>query len=283
MRPAISACVLTYNEESKIERCLRSLSWCDEILVVDSHSTDRTVELCRSFNAKVFHHEWLGYVGQRNLIRELAGCPWLLFIDSDEEVSPALRDEILAQFANGQPKYVGFEFPRMVFYVGKWIRHGEWYPDVKLRLFRKDVGRTEGIEPHDKVAVNGPVKRLSAPIYHYTYDDIHDHLDTINRFSTITARQRFTQENPLLWSDLLLRPFLRFLKGYVLKRGFMDGMHGLVIAILNSYGVFVKYAKLWELAKRRHSSFQQFPAPMQGLTDAAHPTASNSDQLKPGA
>jgi glycosyltransferase involved in cell wall biosynthesis len=258
-REKISACVITYNEEQKIARCLRSLSWCDEIVVLDSYSSDRTLEICRQFTDRIHQHEWMGYVGQRNIAREMATHPWILFLDADEEVSPRLRDEILREFRTGTGKTAGYEFPRLVYYLGRWILHGEWYPDVKLRLFRKEHGRSEGQEPHDRVEVNGPVRRLSAPIWHYTYDGIRDHLDTINRFSTITARQMLVAGKRFRWTDLLVRPVLRFLRGYLLRRGFRDGTPGLIIATINAYGVFVKYAKLWELWIRLRPGYRDLP------------------------
>lgn len=248
-REKISACVITFNEEVKIRRCLESLAWCDEIIVLDSHSTDKTVEICREFTDQVFQHAWMGYVGQRNLVRERAHHEWVLFLDADEEVSPALRDEILAEFHRGTGSIVGYEFPRQVWYANRWIRHGDWYPDVKLRLFRKQFGRTEGEEPHDHVVVTGPVKRLRSALWHYTYDDIQDHLRTLNRFTTITARERVIAGQGFRWSDVFLRPFLRFLRGYLLKGGFLDGGPGFIVSVINAFGVFVKYAKVWELAR----------------------------------
>ncbi len=250
MREKISACVITFNEEQKIRRCLASLTWCDELVVMDSFSTDRTVEICREFTDRVYQHQWLGYVGQRNLVRELATHPWILFLDADEEVSPGLRDEILARFERAPAACLGYEFPRLVYYLGRWIRHGEWYPDVKLRLFNKTYGRTEGEEPHDRVVVNGPVCRLRHPVFHYTYDDVRDHLDTLNRFSSISAQQKFIAGSRFHWHDLLFRPVFRFFKGYVLRAGFLDGMPGFLIAVLNGYAAFVKYVKLWELWHR---------------------------------
>ncbi|MBW7908525.1 MAG: glycosyltransferase family 2 protein [Kiritimatiellae bacterium] len=263
-RERISACVIVFNEEKKIRRCLESLTWCDEIVVLDSYSTDNTVEICREYTDRIFLHVWLGYVGQRNKVRTLARYNWILNIDSDEEISPGLRDEILAEFDSGTPQHLGYEFPRQVYYLGKWIHHGEWYPDAKLRLFHKDFGRSEGEEPHDKVVVNGPIKRLKNPLWHYTYDDLRDHLDTLDRFSTISARQKFVQDPRARPMDLLTRPPLRFLKGYILKHGFLDGWHGLIIAITSSFGVFMKYAKLWELALRKKQAFRQFPDPGTG-------------------
>ena len=259
MREKISACVICYNEERKIRRCLESLKWCDEIVVMDSFSTDQTVSICREFTDRVYQHEWMGYVGQRNVVRELAAYPWILFLDSDEEVSPALRDEIIAEFSRGGGRYVGYEFPRQVYYLGKWIRHGEWYPDIKLRLFKKDLGRTEGQEPHDKVVVSGQVKRLKAPIWHYTYDDLRDHLETVNRFSTITAQQKFVQGTKFRWTDLLLRPLLRFFKGYLLRGGFLDGWRGFIIAYISSFGVFIKYAKILALYWKQSKDYSDLP------------------------
>ena len=250
MREKISACITTLNEELNIERCLTSLSWCDEIIVVDSFSSDRTVELSRKYTPHVHQHEWLGYIGQKNLARKLATHPWILFVDADEEVSPDLRDEIQRELSATPCQYDGFEFPRMVNYLGKWIRHGEWYPDLKLRLFRKDKGRSGGQEPHDQVIVSGPIKRLRGHLWHYTYEDIHDHLETMNRYSTITASEKFKTGSRFCWSDFLFRPVFRFMKAYFLKRGFLDGKRGFLIAIVSSFGVCMKYAKLWELCVR---------------------------------
>ncbi len=258
-RPGISACVITFNEEDKIRRCLESVRWCDEIVVVDSFSTDRTIEICREYTDRVYQRAWLGYVGQRNLVRDLARGPWLLYIDADEEVSTDLRDEIMARFEAGVNDTVGFEFPRMVYYLGRWIRHGEWYPDVKLRLFRKDSGRTEGEEPHDRVVVKGPVERLASPIWHYTYDSIEDHLNTMNRFSTIAARRRYVNGGRFRLRDLLFHPPFRFLKAYVIRGGFRDGLHGLIIAWVSAFASAMKYAKIWEMQHTGRPEYQAQP------------------------
>lgn len=250
MREKISACVTTFNEERNIQRCLASLGWCDEIVVVDSFSTDRTVELCRAFTPRVYQHQWLGYIGQKNLIRRMANHPWILFIDADEEVSPELHHEIEAELAHHDASIAGYQFPRMVNYIGRWIRHGEWYPDIKLRLFLKDRGRSGGQEPHDQVFVNGGVKTLKGHLWHYTYDDMHDHLETMNRFSSITAQEKFRAGSSFRWVDFLLRPPFRFLKAYLVRGGFLDGRRGFLIALIAAFGVCMKYAKLWELHLR---------------------------------
>lgn len=261
MREKISACVIAFNEERKIRRCLESLSWCDELVVMDSFSTDATPAICKEFTDRFFQHEWLGYVGQRNLVRDLSSHGWILFLDSDEEVSPALRDEILAEFNRGNGATLGYEFPRQVYYMGRWIRHGEWYPDVKLRLFKKAYGRTEGEEPHDRVVVNGPTRRLKNPIWHYTYDDLSDQVATLNRFSTITAQQKYLQGIRHPRMHMLTRPLLRFLKGYFLRGGFLDGTRGFEIAIIAAFGAFLKYAKCWELDIKHNERALDLPDP----------------------
>lgn len=248
MREKISACITAGNEEKNIRRCLESVRWADEIVVVDSFSSDATTDICREYTDLVFQHRWLGYIGQKNLIKDLASNPWIFFIDADEEVSPQLRDEILQQFEKGaSTEYAGYAFPRMVYYLGRWITHGDWYPDIKLRLFRKVKGRCEGREPHDRTMVDGPVMHLRGPLYHYTYVDISDQITTLNRFTSITADGQFAESRSFRLADLLFRPAFRFFHSYVMKRGFLDGVPGLIIARTLAYAVFAKYAKLWEL------------------------------------
>lgn len=248
MREKVSACITAGNEEEKIADCLESVRWADEIVVVDSFSTDRTAEICRRYTDRVYQHEWLGYIGQKNLAKDLAQNPWVLFLDADEVISPDLRDEILDEMTSARCAQVaGYEFPRMVKYLGRWIRRGDWYPDVKLRLFRKDRGRCCGEEPHDRIVVEGRVKRLNSPLYHFTYTDVADQVGTINRFSTITAVGHHKRGRRFRYSDLWFRPVFRFFRGYILKRGFLDGIPGLVVAVTVAYGVFIKYAKLWEM------------------------------------
>lgn len=243
----ISACLTVGNEENNIRRCLESLKWVDEIVVVDSFSKDRTMDICKEYTDRVYQHAWRGYVGQKELIKKMARHPWILFIDADEEMSPQLRDEILAEFKSGRNhQYVGYEFPRKVFFLGRWITHGEWWPDIKMRLYRKDKGICTGREPHDHVVVDGPIKRLQGCLNHYTYDDISDQILTMNRFSTIASAGLYEERRKFYGIDLLFRPAFRFFKGYFLKRGFLDGYSGFIIAMLSATGVLFKYTKLWE-------------------------------------
>jgi glycosyltransferase involved in cell wall biosynthesis len=248
MPEKITVCIIAGNEERNIRRCLESAKWADEIVVLDSFSKDRTVEICREYTDRVYQHEWMGYIGQKNLIKDMATGPWIFFLDADEEISPELRKEIEAEFSNGNAgDFAGYEFPRLVFYLGRWIYHGDWYPDTKLRLFRKDRGECGGQEPHDRILVDGRVKRLNSPIFHYTYTDISNQLATINRFSSISAVGKHKNGRAPNLVDLTLRPVLRFFRCYFLKRGFLDGIPGLIIATFTALSVFSKYAKLWEL------------------------------------
>ncbi len=246
-RKDVTACVVTFNEEKNIRRCLESVAWCREIIVVDSFSTDRTVEIAREFTDRVIQREWPGFRAQKEFARQQGTCEWSLMLDADEEISPELREEIFTVLEH--PAADGFSMPRMVFYLGRWIRHGDWYPDRKLRLYRKEAGEIVGIDPHDYVDVKGPVKKLQAPIFHYTYDDIAHHLNTINRFSSITAREKFERGKKASLADLLFRPAWKFFRGYIIKRGFLDGRAGLSIALLTSFEVWVKYLKLRELQR----------------------------------
>jgi glycosyltransferase involved in cell wall biosynthesis len=250
MREKISACITACNEEANIRRCLESVKWADEIVVVDSFSADNTVKIAREYTDKVYSHEWLGYVGQKNLIRGMISAEWVLFIDADEEISDDLRMEIRKEFESGAcSQYDGYEFPRIVHFLGKWITHGDWYPDRKLRLFRKDRGKCVGPEPHDRVEVEGKVKRLRGHLNHYTYANVEEQVAAANRFSSITAEIWHKEGKAFRLYHLLFRPPLRFLRCYFMRLGFLDGARGMMIAALSAYGVFVKYAKLWELSR----------------------------------
>lgn len=254
-RPFLSVCIITGNEEKNIGRCLESVKWADEIVVVDSFSTDRTVEIAKRYTDRIFQHRWLGYIGQKAVARNLARGEWILFVDADEAVSESLRKEIQLRFKAGVPERVaGFDFPRQVWFLHRWIRHGDWYPDSKLRLFRKARGRCCGKEPHERIDVNGEVLHLRQPLYHYTYDNIADQINTINRFSSISAAgdsKREFSTGSLLWRILFHPPF-RFIRCYFVKRGFLDGMAGFIIAVSVSYGALIKYAKYWEIRSQRN-------------------------------
>lgn len=245
--PSVSAIIVCYNEEENIGRCLKSLQWCDEIVVIDSFSSDRTVEICRHYTDIVIEREWAGYRDQKAFAHSKATKDWVLMIDSDEEVTPELQDEIRQYLAEKGSHYAGFELPRLMFYLDRWWWRGGWYPDYDVRLFRRDRARWEGTEPHEKIIVQGAVRRLRNPVHHFSYRDMDEHLQQINRYTTISSQELRKQGKRWRLSDALLRPAIRFFRYYFLKRGFMEGFAGLYVAVSAAIYVFLKYAKLWEL------------------------------------
>jgi|GEM_PF-160377 len=244
-RPPISCCIICFNEEANIRRCLESVKWCNEIIVVDSFSADRTVEICREYTDRVIQRPWPGYVEQKRFALSQASHEWVLNVDADEEVSPALRQEILAVLQQNHPAVDGFYVPRLVYYLGRWWWRG-WYPGYRLRLFRKAKVRWGGVDPHEKVLLRGQADRLRGPLYHYTYDDVSDHLRAINGLTEVSSRELALRGKCTRTSDLLFRPLWRFLRFYVLSGGFRDGVPGLFVAVTSAFYVFLKYAKLWE-------------------------------------
>jgi glycosyltransferase involved in cell wall biosynthesis len=249
MRPSISACILTFNSAETIEACLESVKWVDEIIVVDSLSTDRTLEIVGRFTDRVFRRPWHGYRCQFNFVGSLASGEWILWVDSDEVLSPALQEEIQTLLTSDLEAVGGFSFPRRSHYLGRWIYHGGWYPDHVFRLAPRGA-RWEGDDPHPRIRVNGPVRVLKNPIYHFTYYDISEQLQTIDRYSDTSARLMHTSGKPFSLATMLFHPPWRFFRDYVLKLGFRDGVPGLIIAIATGFYVFMKYAKLWDLQRR---------------------------------
>jgi glycosyltransferase involved in cell wall biosynthesis len=249
----ISAFIVCKNEATRIERCLASLSWCDEIVVVDSGSTDATLEICRKHNCRIAHREWTGYVEQKSHALSLCTQPWILNLDADEEVSSEFRDEIrvmLESDAGGQVKEEGFELLRVVFYLGRWWRKGGWHPERRLRLARLERVTWHGEEPHEHARVQGAVGRMQGELRHYTYRDIADHLARLNAHSSAAARALHKKGKRAGLADLLLKPKARFFKFYLLRRGYREGLPGLLVAFIEAFYVYLKYLKLWELDRK---------------------------------
>jgi glycosyltransferase involved in cell wall biosynthesis len=246
-RPTISAIVVCFNEEENIGACLESLRWCDEIVVVDSFSTDRTVEICRRFTDNVIQRPWAGYIGQKAFALSQATKEWVLLVDADERVTPELTEEMQEALSRDGGAYAGYAVPRLVFYLNRWWRRGGWYPDYKTRLFRRERATLGGSDPHEKVLVDGQVRRLRHPLHHFTYRNIEDHVQRINRFTSISSGELRKQGDRWKLTDALLHPAGRFLRCYFLQRGFMEGFAGFYVAVTAAMYVFLKYAKLWEL------------------------------------
>lgn len=248
----ISICIICFNEEARIEDCLKSATWADEIIVVDSLSTDRTVEVCKKYTKLVISNPWPGYVAQKNFVLEKANCQWVLSLDADERVSDQLREEILAlrKVGLGKDGCDGYYMPRKTFYLNRWMTHSGWYPDYKLRLFNKEKGTWGGLEPHDKVSLKGKAGYLKGELLHYSFNGLSHHLEKIDHFTTIAAKEAFLQGKRSGPGSLATRPLFTFFKMFILKMGFLDGLPGLIAAGMSAFHVFSKYAKLWELQRR---------------------------------
>jgi glycosyltransferase involved in cell wall biosynthesis len=245
--PAVSAIVVCFNEERNIADCLESLRWCDEILVVDSFSTDGTVEICRQYTDRVIQRKWAGYRDQKAFAHSQAMKEWVLLVDADERVTPELREEIQRALSQDGDKYAAYSVPRLVYYLHRWWWRGGWYPDYDVRLFRRDRATWGGMDPHEKILVNGKVRRLQHPLHHLSYRDITDHMQRINRFTSISSHELNQTGRRWHLTDPLFRPAFRFFHSYIVQRGFMEGFAGFYVAVTAAVYVFLKYAKLWEL------------------------------------
>lgn len=241
-RPTVSAVVICGNEESNIADCLESVKWCDEIVVVDSESRDRTAEIARRYTDKVIVRPWPGYVAQKNFALEQATKDWVLSLDADERCTPELRSAIESALASPDG-VAGFRVRRHVFYLGRWINHGGWYPDRKVRLVRRGQAKWTGIDPHDKLEATGPVKDLDADLTHYTYRDFSHQLRTIDRFSDVVVAEWMKEGRRPSLLKLLFHPPVKFLECWIWKLGFLDGWAGLVIAAASAFYVFSKHVK----------------------------------------
>ncbi len=244
----LSACIICHNEDRNIQRCLESLhEWVHEIVVVDSMSMDRTVEIAKGYTDRIFQRPWPGYAGQKNFALSKAESDWVLSLDADEAVSRALRDEISAEIA--KPDTLdGYRMPRHSFYQGRWINHSGYYPDRQLRLFRREKGRWVGGRVHERMEIDGRVGDLKQDLFHYPYGGrISGQLRTVNSFSTLLAKDMYDRGKRFHLALLFSRPLFKFLEVYVLKRGFMDGLPGLIIAVSDAYAMFVRYVKLREI------------------------------------
>ena len=248
MHVKISGLVITFNEEKKIETCIRSLQKvCDEVVVVDSFSTDRTKEICKSLDVTFIENEFKGHIEQKNFAITQVKHPYILSLDADEALSEELVLSILKVKSDWQAD--AYSMNRMTRYINKWIRYGNWYPDVKLRLWEASKGKWKGRNPHDKFVLNekGKVVHLKGDILHYSIDSIADHLNTIDKFSDISANAMHESGKGLALIKMLISPIVKFIKSYFIKLGFLDGKYGFIVSWYSSYATFLKYYKLQKL------------------------------------
>jgi glycosyltransferase involved in cell wall biosynthesis len=253
-RPLLTVCVLAYNDEAILARCLESLDFADEVVVVvDAKSTDGSEKIAKDMAAVVSVNRYAGDVEQKRHAQSLATNEWVLLLDSDEVVGPELASEICEFLATSgnDASISGCEINRLTFHLGRWLRHGDFYPDWKLRLYRVREARVAGNNPHGRIEVLGRVCRLLGDLEHFSYRDLSDQVMRIQRFSGQAAASLFSLGHPFRLRDLCARPPARFARAYFLKRGFLDGIPGLVVAVATAFHVFLKYAKLWELERER--------------------------------
>jgi glycosyltransferase involved in cell wall biosynthesis len=256
--PKLSATIITLNEENNLAACIKSLDWVDEIIVVDSLSTDNTREIARSLGAIVYEQKFLGHVQQKQLAVDYCTHDWVFCLDADERVSEELKESILNLFKNTNPQNLlaGYTVGRRSFHLGRWIMHGGWYPDRKIRLFQKNRGHWGGVNPHDKIIVEGKYGALPGDIDHYVFDNLAHNVRTNNSYSSISAEILFKQEQKPSLTKVLFKPLGKFIETYIVKRGFLDGFPGLIISIGAAYSMFLKYAKLWELNLQKNQLSQ---------------------------
>ena len=247
----ITATVITFNEEHNIAAALESLSWADEIIVVDSESKDRTVEIARRFTDRLFVRAWPGYSAQKNFAAEQANNDWIFSLDADERVSPELTTRILELKSRSEPEPAGFEMPRRTFYLGRWIKHSGWWPDHKVRLYDRRRSRWRGDFVHESLGVDGSVNRLDGNLLHYTVRDASEHHLRMDRYTTLAAEELFTRGKRASMSSLFVSPAVVFLRSYLFKLGFLDGIPGVAIARFAAHYEFLKNLKLWEMRMKR--------------------------------
>jgi len=252
--PKLSAVVIAYNDEPNIRACLESVTWADELIVVDSHSTDATATISREFTDKVYQHEFQGFGKLRNEAVAHASYEWVLSLDTDERVTPALRDEIRTVLARG-PEADAYFVPRQNFFLGRWIRHGGWYPDYRQpQLFRKSRLRYRDDVVHESFDLNGRIGYLKEPVFQYPFRDVEHYLAKMDRYTELMADRMAGQGRRFRVHQLVTHPCFTFAKMYIGRAGLLDGVPGLILSGLYAYYTFIKYAKLWERTRQAADS-----------------------------
>jgi len=241
----LTVTVIAWNEEERLRACLESVAFADEIVVVDAESSDKTASLAREFTDKVWVRPWPGFAAQKNFALDQATGQWVLSLDADERVTPELAARIRS-IVTAQDVAAGYLIPRRNIFWGAWVRHGGLYPDYQLRLFRRGAGRFAENAVHESMRVDGPVQTLAEPLLHQSYRDLEDFVRRSNRYSTLAAADWLRRGRAVSVSGLIMKPLGRFLSMYIMRRGFLDGWRGLVLAVLYAEYVFLRMAKAWE-------------------------------------
>jgi glycosyltransferase involved in cell wall biosynthesis len=246
----VSVVIVTKNEEKNIREALQSIGNTAEIVIVDAFSSDNTLGISREYTDKIYQAEWQGYAKQKQMAIEHAREPWVFILDSDERFTESLWEEI-SKMVKDNGIYSGFYVPRKNFFLGKWIQYGGWWPDYTLRLFLKEKAFMEKRKVHEKVIVKGKVGHLKNPLEHYTYRNVSDYIKKMDLYSALSAEELKEKGEKAGIIKMAVHPLFTFLKMFFLRGGFLDGFHGLILAILYSYYTFLKYLKLWEASTRK--------------------------------
>jgi len=249
----VSICIIAGNEAHRIGNTLKSVhEWAGEIIVVINDSVnDGTDKVVESFGGRIFREPWKGFIGQKNSVAEKCTQPWLLNIDADEVVTPGLQQEIAAVIKQEPSACAAYEFPRCAFYFGRWIRHGDWYPDRVLRLWRRELAQWGGLEPHAHLKVNGKVGRLKSDLLHFTNENIERHISKIAAYHADFVKNFQADGRRVSLLEFTVRPAWRFLRAYFFRMGFLDGWQGLYIAGLSAFSTLTKYAMVLEAEQKR--------------------------------
>lgn len=250
----VSAFVICFNEEKKIERCLKSVAWCDEIVVIDSGSTDATLEIARRYTDRIIQRPWPGHREQKSFGLGECRHEWVLNIDADEVVSDGLRDEIVARLQSDDGSINGFELLRVVFFQGRFWRKGGWHPEYRLRLLRRSAATWGGENPHECALVSGRTARLKGELLHFSFADFTEQLRSIGSLSNAAALSMHRRGIKPSLRRLFLNPIARFVKFYIVRKGYREGFVGLLAAVMEAFSVFFKYARLWEMRSKRSES-----------------------------
>ena len=248
----LTVTVITLNEAANIDACRASADFAGEVIVVDSGSADATVDIARARGARVMTREWPGYSAQKNFAADQASHDWILSVDADERITPELAAEV-RQIVERNPSEAGYRIPRVTFHLGRWIRTTDWYPDPQLRLYHRKRANWPAKLVHESVAATGAVGRLSGELQHFAYRDLSHHYATMDRYTTLAAEEMRAKGRHAGFVDLALHPWAAFVRNYFLKRGIFDGVPGFIISVMNSYYVFLKFAKLWILNRERRA------------------------------
>ncbi len=267
MAQNLSVVIITYNEERNLPRCLKSVEWADEIFVVDSYSEDNTVDAARSFGARVIQNIFTGYIHQKEFAVKQAKYDWVFIVDADEEVSKELAEEIQNILRSDNPTIMGYDIPRHVYFLHRWINHSGWYPDYQFRLFRRDTAHAELHEPHGSFVPHGDRGILLGEIYHYTYPTLFDFINTINTFTSLHVKAKFSEKKieEVRWSHLILHPISYFLRMFIVHKGYKDGFPGLILALFSAFYTLALYAKMWEYQSCLRKGIQSPPITIQDL------------------